>query len=228
MNKHEVSSHYLGSTGERYAAEHLSDADHLGYALNLRWFAPHLKATDRVLDFGCGNGGMLRLLKDRVASAEGLEVNAPARALAEKTGCRVWPSLEALPGGAVFDAIVSNHVLEHVRDVCGTLTALRARLRPGGLFITKLPIDDVHARHQRGWSRDDSDHHLQTWTPRQFANVLHESGYEVRECRVLTRAWHPKLFPLVKLGLSTPAFWAFAVLKKRRQLFAIGVNPGPS
>jgi 2-polyprenyl-3-methyl-5-hydroxy-6-metoxy-1,4-benzoquinol methylase len=228
MSKHEVSNHYLGSTGDRYAAEHLGDASSLGYTLNLQWFLPHLRPTDRVLDFGCGNGGMLRLLKDRVAVAEGLEVNAPARGAAEQAGCRIWPSLDALPADAMFDAIVSNHVFEHVRDVCGTLSALREHMRPGGLLITKLPIDDVHARHQRGWSRHDSDHHLQTWTPRLFANVLYESGYDVRECRVLTWAWHPRLFPLAKLGLSKPAFWAFAVFKRRRQLFAVGVNPGAS
>ncbi len=221
----QVSSHYLGAAGERYVAERLRDPTHMGYALNLKWFQPHLRSSDRVLDFGCGSGGILRLVKESVATADGLEVNPAARAIAEQCGCRVWPSLEDLPADALYDAIISNHVLEHVPNVCGTLIALRKHLRPAGLFIAKLPIDDVHAPRQRTWSADDVDHHLQTWTPRLFANVLLESGYEVRECRVLTWAWHPWLCPLTRVGLGPLAFWAFAVIKRRRQLFAVGAKP---
>jgi len=88
-----------------------------------------------------------------------------------------------------------------------------------------LPIDDAHTAYQRDWSRNDSDHHLQTWTPRLFANVLFESGFEVKECRVITSAWHPRLFPLMKIGLGPFAFWMLALIKRRRQLFAVAINP---
>ena len=178
-----------------------------------------------LLDFGCGNGGILRLAARAVARAEGVEVNPAAARLARQQGLIVYPSAEALPTAPTYDVIMSNHVLEHVRDVCGTLDRLRQCLKPGGRLVVKLPIDDARAAYQRTWTRDDSDHHLQTWTPRLFANVLFEAGFDVKECRVITSAWHPKLFRFARLGLTPFLFWLLAVIKRRRQLFAVAVNP---
>lgn len=219
-----VSHHYLGSAGEAYARARQTDVPDMAAELNAAYFRPFLKPTDALLDFGCGTGAMLRKLQHDVRLAEGLEVNPTSAARAREAGFTVHGSLESLGDAGPYDAIVSNHVLEHVRDVCSTLEILRQRLRPGGLFIAKLPIDDAHAAHHRRWSADDVDHHLHTWTPRLFANVLFESGYDVRDAHVVTSAWHPRLFFLARLGLAKPAFWALAVLKKRRQLFAVGAR----
>jgi len=197
----------------------------MGYAINLSYFAPYLAARDRVLDFGCGNGGMLRLLSERVAHAEGLEVNPAARKLALEAGLTVHGSLDALPPGSLFDVVVSNHVLEHVRDASTTLEQVRELLPPTGKLLLKLPLDDWRASNQRRWAPNDIDHHLHTWTPRSLGNTLQEAGFAVDSCRVITSAWHPKLFPLARLGLQKPAFWAFAALMKRRQLFAVAHRP---
>ena len=108
-----------------------------------------------------------------------------------------------------------------MRDVCGTLEELRECLKPDGRIVVKIPFDDARTRYQRKWIRNDSDHHIQTWTPRLFANVLFESGYEVDECRVITSAWHPKLFWLARFRLEKLAFWLLAIVRRRRQLFAV-------
>ena len=55
----------------------------------------------------------------------------------------VYASLDDLPLRPTYDVIMSNHVLEHVRDVCGTLERLRQWLKPGGRIVLKLPIDDA-------------------------------------------------------------------------------------
>jgi len=220
-----TSEHYAGARGEHYAAQKQSDPLNPGYAIDFTYFRPYLKGTDVVLDFGCGNGGILRLIAQMVQQAEGLEVNAASASIARAQQLTVFSSFDALLHEPRYDVIVSNHVLEHVRDVCSTLEKLRAHLKPGGRLVVKLPIDDPHTAYQRDWSRNDSDHHLQTWTPRLFANVLFESGFEVKECRVITSAWHPRLFPLMKIGLGPFAFWMLALIKRRRQLFAVAINP---
>ncbi|NRA56690.1 MAG: class I SAM-dependent methyltransferase [Phycisphaerales bacterium] len=222
----EVSEHYRGEAGRNYAEARHNSADSPGYDFNFAFFRDHLKSGDRVLDFGCGNGGMLSRIKDFGASPTGLEVNPAAAAMARERGYDVYPDIEELPDDMTFDAIVSNHVLEHVRDPSSTLERLRRQLVPGGRLILKLPVDDFRAGLQRGFSKDDVDHHLHTWTPRLLANTLYEAGYDVKSCSVLTSAWHPKLFWTAKFGLQGAAFWAFAVLKKRRQLLAVSVNPG--
>ena len=220
-----VSEHYIGARGQNYAAQKQSDPLGRGWAVDFEYFRPYLKKTDVVLDFGSGNGGILRLITTAVHRADGLEVNPASATIARQQGLTVFSSIEELAEQPTYDVIVSNHVLEHVRDVCGTLEKLRSCLKPGGRFVAKLPIDDACSSYQRTWSRNDSDHHIQTWTPRLFANVLFESGYEVDECRIITSAWHPKLFSLARFGLESFAFWLLAVVKRRRQLFAVAHNP---
>ncbi len=217
-----VSAHYAGTAGAEYVSARQADAGHVGYRLNLEYFLPYLSREHRVLDFGCGNGGMLRLLPEHTASAAGLEVNPHARVLAQGSGLQVYASLEELPV-AEFDVIISNHVLEHVRDVPATLEQLARALKPSGQLLLKLPLEDWRAAGQRTWDARDIDHHLHTWTPRLLANTLKEGGFRTLECRVITSAWHPRLFPLIPLGLGKLAFWALAAVLKRRQLFAVAV-----
>src|SRR5262249_5610473 len=85
---------------------------------------------------------------------------------------------------------------------------------------------DPRTAYQRAWTRDDPDHHLQTWSPRLLANLLFETGFDVRECRVVTSAWHPRLFPFARLGLGPLLFWLLAIVKSRRQVLAVATNPG--
>jgi SAM-dependent methyltransferase len=220
-----VSEHYREEAGQRYVAHRQSDPLHIGHQLNFEYFRAYLKSTDVLLDFGCGNGGLLRIVAKHVRRADGLEVNPHAAAMARSSGLEVFGSLGDLPRKPTYDAVLSNHVLEHIRDVPGTLERLREAMKPGARLLLKLPINDWRARHERGWSKDDIDHHLQTWTPRLIGNVLYEAGFEVDDIKVIASAWHPRLFPLVKLGVGRLGFWALAVLLKRRQLFVIGHVP---
>jgi len=222
-----ISKHYIGARGENYTAQKQSDPLGIGYAIDFEYFHPYLKESDFALDFGCGNGGILRFVAKTVRRADGLEVNPAAATIAREQGLTVFSSIDQLPK-QTYDVIISNHVLEHVRDCCDTLERLRQCLKAGGRIVVKLPIDDARSSYQRTWNRNDSDHHIQTWTPRLFANALFESGYEVDECRVIASAWHPKLFSLARFGLERLAFWLLAVVKRRRQLFAVARNPEPT
>jgi 2-polyprenyl-3-methyl-5-hydroxy-6-metoxy-1,4-benzoquinol methylase len=222
-----VSNRYLGDKGQLYESIRQSDPRALGYEIDFNYFKPFFTRQQRVLDFGCGNGGLLSHAIEVAGKAEGVEVNEAAIKLARNTGACIYSGIEQLPPDAVYDIIYSNHCLEHVRDVCGTLETLRSHLKPGGFLLLKLPIDDANASHQRKWRNVDVAHHLYTWTPRLLSNLLRETGYEVKDCRVITSAWHPRLYFLRCLGLTNFAFWAFSVLKKRRQLFAVAINPLP-
>jgi len=220
-----VSTHYLGESGRVYADSKQPDPNAVGYRLNFEYFKPYLKPTDMVLDFGCGNGGMMMYIKYASSTSAGLEVNSVARELALKQGLTVFASIDELPTVPTFDVVMSNHVLEHVRDVCSTLERLCLVMKPGALLVVKLPFDDIHERRQREWNTNDLDFHLHTFSVRNFANVLIESGFNVEHCKVVTSSWHPRLIPLRKIKLDRLAFWMMAVLKNRRQIFAVGRVP---
>lgn len=221
-----ISDHYLGGSGRAYQAARQTDPRDHGYAVDFEYFRPYLHATDVVLDFGCGNGGILRHIQPLVARIDGVEVNPAVRAIAEESGAAIYSHLDQVPSNNRYDVVFSNHVLEHVRDVCKILESIRTLLKPNGVLVLKLPFDDANSSYQREWTEHDIDHHLYTWTPRLLANLLQETGYKVQLCKLVTSAWHPRLFVAKRFGLQALAFWSLAVLKRRRQTFAVAVNPG--
>ena len=174
------SRHYSGILGKHYAVTHHSDLNSIAWDIEFAHFRPYLDKTDAVLDFGCANGGMLLRVSRHVAAAHGLEVNMASREVAQANGFRVFASLSEIPSEQRYEKIITNHVLEHVRDVCSTLEAIRGIIQLGGLLVAKLPINNIREPNQRTWSEDDKDWHLHTWTPRLFANLLQEAGYAVR------------------------------------------------
>lgn len=221
----QVFSRYKGEAGEEYVRERQNTVDYLGYRIDMEFFQPYLKPEHTALDFGAGNGGPLNVVKDWVDTAEGLEVNpAAAQVARDATGCTIYGDLSEVPDDR-YDVVFTNHVLEHVPDVPKTLGVIRSKIKPGGLILVKLPYDDWRDHHQRGWQRNDTDYHLHSWSPRQFANNLYEAGFDVQECRMLTFAWDPRLFWTRKYGLDKLAFKLMAIYRHRRQLFAVAKNP---
>lgn len=97
----------------------------------------------RVLDAGCGNGYLSRMLAGRSAEVTGVEPGqslldfAVEQESAAPQGIRyVQADLCALPElGAPFDAVVASMVLPAVPDWTGAMAACVHSLKPGGLFV---------------------------------------------------------------------------------------------
>ena len=111
-------------------------------------------AALRLLDAGCGPGGLLAALQ-RDGAATGLDLSPLALDLARRAGCRrlVRGSVGALPFAAgSFDAVVSADVLYHaaVADDAVALAELGRVLRPGGIVVLNLPAHrDLSGAHDR-------------------------------------------------------------------------------
>lgn len=226
MAEHQIASTYEGDKGDAYFEGRGQDnLLHLGYYLQADYYRPHLSAGMDILDFGCGNGSMLSILREHVASAEGLEVNDMPRALARKSfGFTVYDSLDAIPADKQYDAIVSNHVIEHVPNPIDALQALGEHLKPGGKLVVMVPIEDFRARRNRDWRAPDINRHLHTWTPLQFANTLREAGFEPQHVDLINSAWSHKLFFLGKGLLQSVAGRLLATITKRRQILAVATK----
>ncbi len=123
----------------------------------------HLNPADRprILDAGCGTGGMLKYL-DRFGLAVGIDVADEAVSLAHTRGLNgiARASVEELPFAAsVFDLLVSFDVLYHqaVVDDRRALREFHRVLKPGGLLLVRVPAYNwlrgahdvaVHTRHR--------------------------------------------------------------------------------
>jgi 2-polyprenyl-3-methyl-5-hydroxy-6-metoxy-1,4-benzoquinol methylase len=100
----------------------------------------------RVLDAGCGNGYLSRMLAQRGAQVTGVE---PGQAMLDfaveaegeqPLGIRYVPAdLCNLPDlGGPFDAVVASMVLQAIPDWSGAMRACVTALAPGGLFVFTL------------------------------------------------------------------------------------------
>lgn len=118
------------------------------HALNRRcahWLARLLPAGPaRVLDAGCGTGGMIKSL--RVAHSDwsltGLDFMPLACKLArERTGVEVVQgSITELPfTDGAFDAVVSADVVCQVEDGARALREFARVVRPGGVVLVNVP-----------------------------------------------------------------------------------------
>ncbi|MCC6718451.1 MAG: class I SAM-dependent methyltransferase [Acetobacteraceae bacterium] len=149
----------------------------------------------RVLDAGCGTGGLLARLRERPDLAlYGLEYAAAAAPrAAAKSGARiVRGSINALPfADASFAAVVSADVLCH-RAVAPAvaLVELRRVLAPGGLLVLNMPAYQwLLSAHDR------QVHNIRRTTAGALARDLAASGFT----QVRTRYWNTLLLPLMVL-----------------------------
>jgi SAM-dependent methyltransferase len=95
-----------------------------------------LKTTDRILDYGCGNG----LFVDFLAK----------HGYPNVTGYDPYVTAYARPPGehAPFDVVVNNDTIEHCDDVHAMLTDCVALLRPGGLlYLGTADSEPVEMSH---------------------------------------------------------------------------------
>ena len=217
-----VGRHYVGPLGERYY-EWQRKLGREGALLNVPFFAPHVGAEDRVIDFGCGGGFLLEALEAREKT--GIDPSEAARQEAALRGMRVVASPDALPAGSA-DVVISNHALEHTLRPLDELIALRRLLRPGGRLFLMLPVDDW--RTQRHADPDDVNHHLYTWTPVLLSNLIEEAGYASIRTEIVTHGWPPQATRL-RQSLGKHGYEAlahgWAVLRRLRQVRASACRP---
>lgn len=178
-----TSDHYLGEKGEEYFAWQSAGGDFAARIIAHR-FEAHIAPASTVLDFGCGGGFLLKQL--RCARRLGVEINPAARRHAVSLGVECYEQVEEVPDG-VADVVISNHALEHVPYPIGVLKELRKKVKPDGLLVLCVPIDNW--KHGRVYDPNDQNHHLYTWTGQLFGNCLVEAGCRVVQITSRIHAW---------------------------------------
>ena len=101
----------------------------------------HVTVRSRILDLGCGRGGVVELLWREVELAAGLDPDSPSLSEHRAQGMPVVRGVgERMPFvDESFDLIVCLWVLEHLKDPVEAFREVRRVLRPRGHFVFVTP-----------------------------------------------------------------------------------------
>jgi 2-polyprenyl-3-methyl-5-hydroxy-6-metoxy-1,4-benzoquinol methylase len=137
----------------------------------------------RLLEVGCGNGERLSKWAGMGWEAIGQDVDPVAVRTATQNGVEVHlGQLEDLDyPECYFDAIVSNHVIEHVSDPVSIMEACLRLLKFGGklIMVTPNPLSIGHAKWGKAWFFLDPPRHLHMFSPNGLTNLAENTGFEI-------------------------------------------------
>jgi 2-polyprenyl-3-methyl-5-hydroxy-6-metoxy-1,4-benzoquinol methylase len=140
-----------------------------------------------ILDYGCGTGAFLGVMKDAGWTVAGIEPDADARRIA-MAAHGVEPAepgaLKDMPD-ASFDIVTLWHVLEHVYDLHDTLQHLHRVLKPGGHLFIAVPnytsADAVH--YGTDWAAWDVPRHLYHFAPKTIPMLMEKHQFRMAEMK---------------------------------------------
>jgi SAM-dependent methyltransferase len=152
----------------------------------------------RVLEIGCGTGGLLKQLATW-SEAHGLDVSPLAAGYCVERGLdRVFVGDTAhLPfAGEQFDAVICVDVLEHLDDDSAGLREAYRVCKPGGRLIATVPA------FQFLWSRRDVQlHHKRRYTLREFRDRVREEGFHILKSSYVNLPLFLPMVAMVKTGM---------------------------
>ena len=150
----------------------------------------------RLMDLGCGVGGMLEPLA-RYGEVIGTDVTLKGL---QHCAERNFPRLVACngPQGCFQDGtlhcITAFDALEHIPDDEGTLREIHRMLEPGGVLIASAPAYQFLFAQQ-----DRITHHVRRYTLGEMIDKLEAAGFEVEKASYINFLLFPVILPIVLL-----------------------------
>lgn len=177
-----------GYYDSRYFAWQAPRGEFGGWA-NLIKFEDYIKPDDKVIDYGCGGGYLLKQL--RCGDRLGIEINETARETATSLGVRVVSTAAEVPDEWA-DIIISNNALEHTTRPLDELRSLLPKLKRGGRIVFVVPNESIRCRYAPG----DVNQHLYSWSPMSLGNLFTHAGFKVDESKPFLHKWPRNNFHL--------------------------------
>lgn len=109
------------------------------------WVRQHAGRASRVLDYGCGAGQIVALLRGRGVDAYGCDVFYEGGDYSRDVAPELAPYVSRMAGNdipfesASFDIVLSNQVFEHVPDIDTAAAEIARVLKPGGMALNVFP-----------------------------------------------------------------------------------------
>ncbi len=167
------------------------------------------------LDFGCGNGGLVRYCRNRfgcrvIGFEQGAIVEAAAR---YGVPIVTQAELDRLAGSC--DVVTAIEVLEHAEDPIGTLRQIRRLLRPGGLFFYTTGNAAPYRSRLTKWRYVTPEIHISYFEPEALRLALTAAGFQPE-----FRGWLPGFTDIMR-------FKILKYLRQRRRSWMEYAAPWP-
>ena len=137
----------------------------------------------RLLEIGCGDGRRLLRLQKKGWLVEGQEVDKKAISNAlSGSDLRIHEGelRELALGECTFDAVVLNHVIEHLLDPIEVLRECHRILKPGGRIVMVTPnMESLGHRHfGSSWRGLEPPRHFYIYNQRNLREVALAAGFD--------------------------------------------------
>lgn len=175
------------------------------FALETPEFKP--LADLEILDVGCGGGLLSEPLANMGATMTAIDASKELIAVATAHSNRqsldidykVATVEELAVEGALFDAVISMEVIEHVKDFRNFMAALVSLVRPGGALImatiNRTPKSYIHAiigaEYVLRWLPKGTHHWRRFRKPAELGRCLRAAGMEL--CDITGMNYRPRM-----------------------------------
>lgn len=140
----------------------------------------------KILDFGCGNGGFLKLVQkqNQAKQAVGIDLDMQSIQQLKSEGIDCYHDLSDLPDG-MFDLVFMFHVIEHLPEPESTLHRLFERITDDGAVIMETPnADDALLSIYHCDKFADFTYwspHIYLYNEKTLSKMLTDAGFEIVE-----------------------------------------------
>jgi 2-polyprenyl-3-methyl-5-hydroxy-6-metoxy-1,4-benzoquinol methylase len=139
LNK--IKKHNYENNGLSYwSSKNIKEARNKTYDDDIRRYNQLNKINyTSLLDFGCGNGGLLKIIKDTDKNKDimGLELNRDLVDYLNNENIKAINNIKEIPNN--LDCIMLNHVLEHLYDPIKTLKHIKNKMKKKTILIIEVP-----------------------------------------------------------------------------------------
>jgi SAM-dependent methyltransferase len=174
--------HYQGAAGRAYhEGKRGIPLEAFPWVARLRAekFAPHVRPTDIVVEFGVGAGWNLAELK--CAGRLGFDVSDFLEPAVRALGIEFVSDSSAF-AAASADVVICHHMLEHALNPAASLAEIRRVLKPGGKLLLHVPFEKE--RRYRHHDSGEPNHHLFSWNAQTLGNLVTECGFTLESAGI--------------------------------------------